>query len=80
MVVEEGIVRDCPIKQTLKYARVKSIMAMKIIADTATQNMQVNAKFLSLATILAKEENINMLLRMAVNKGDSILNTKVNAC
>lgn len=54
-------------------------MAMKIIADKATQNMQVNAKFLSLATILAKEENINLLLRMAVNKGDSILNTKVNA-
>ena len=30
MVVEETIVRDCPIKETLKFSRVKSIMALKL--------------------------------------------------
>lgn len=73
MVVEEAIIRDCPIKQTLKYARVKSIIAMKMLADKVNSNMTVNPKFLALSSILLKEQNVVMLLKMAVNKGDSIL-------
>lgn len=42
------------------------------------KNMEVPPKFLNLATILAKDEYLNLLLKMAVNKGESILNTKAN--
>jgi len=73
MVVEETIVRDCPIKETLKYARVKSIVAMKLYAEKLKDKMGEGHKFAGLASILFKEENFTALLRMAVNKGDSIL-------
>lgn len=78
MVVEEGIIRDCPIKETLKYARVKSIIALNLIAHKASQNLETNPKFASLVSILTKEENMIMLLKMAVNRGESILNNKAN--
>lgn len=79
MVVEEGIIKDCPIKETLKYARVKSIIAMKIMADKASHNMDVKPQFLALASILSNSENMIMLLKMAVNRGESILSNKANA-
>lgn len=77
MVVEEGIIKDCPIKETLKYARVKSIIAMRILAEKAGHN--VKPQFSALASILSQQENMVMLLRMAVNRGESILTNKVNA-
>jgi hypothetical protein len=72
IVVEESIVRDCSIKETLKYARVKSIIAMKLYADKLLNVYPYEHKFHHLATILSKDEYTHLLLKMAINKGDSI--------
>lgn len=78
MVVEETIIRDCPIKQTLKYARVKSIIAMKLYAQKLANSLPSDHKFKYLANILLNKENVNLLLRMAVNRGDSIMHKRNN--
>lgn len=73
VVVEETIVRDCPIKETLKYARVKSIMAMKLYADKYHSKLNAEHKFSALSRVLVKDEYCHLLLSMAVHRGDSIL-------
>ena len=78
MVVEEGIIKDCPIKETLKYARVKSIIAMKIMADKASHNMDVKPQFLALTSILSNSENMIMPLKFPANRDESILSRKTN--
>lgn len=55
MVVEEAIIRDCPIKETLKYSRVKSIIGMKLLANKLHESIDVNLKFAPLAQILSKD-------------------------
>lgn len=47
---------------------------MKIYADKYAKNYPPESKFRSLAKILENSDYVNLLLKMAVNKGDSILN------
>jgi hypothetical protein len=78
LVVEETIVRDCSIKETLKYARVKSIVAMKLYADKLIVSLPQSHRFYHLALLLVKEDYFNLLMKMAINKGESIVHKNNN--
>lgn len=72
IVVEESSIRDCPIKETLKYARAKNLMLMRKLAKKSG-GIGPDHKFSALSSILVNDDNFNSMMRMAVNKGDSIL-------
>lgn len=74
MVVEESTIRDCPIKEVLKYARIKNIMCMrKFSKKMISEGLGKNHKFQALASILSNDEYFNSIVKTAVNKGDSIM-------
>ena len=74
MVVEEGILRDCPIKEVLKYSRVKNIMSMrKFSRKFLNEGNNKDHKFSNLAAILSNDDYFNLMMKTAVNKGDSVL-------
>lgn len=75
LVVEESTVRDCPIKETLRYARVKPIIYLKQCAlkyKSEISKKNEDDPFSSLAEIFADENYLNLMLKVAANKGDSI--------
>jgi hypothetical protein len=51
---------------------------MKLYADKLLSALTPNHKFYHLSSILIKEEYINLLLKMAINKGDSIIHKNNN--
>lgn len=71
-VVEDNTIKDCPIKQTLRWARIKQIIYLHKSAKRYTESNDVETKFDSLARLLSNDNHFNLILKMSIGNGDSI--------
>ena len=72
-VVEDTTIKDCPIKDTLRWARVRQLMFLKTCAQKQKEeSVQAELKFDSMSKIVGNERHFNLILKMCIGQGDSI--------
>jgi len=71
-VVEDNTIKDCPIKETLRWARIRQLMHLHKSAKKYTSEDMIETKFDGMAKILSNQDYFNLILRMSVGNGDSI--------
>lgn len=82
LVVEDGTIKDCPIKETLRYSRVKGFMHLqryaknmkeKGVFDEKEMEEKEEHKFEKMAGILNDKNRSMEVLRMLIGKGVSMV-------
>jgi hypothetical protein len=70
-VVEDTAIKDCSIKETLRWARLRQLMFLRAAAK---KNGEIGAesKFDAMAKIVSNPQHFNLMLRMCIGNGDSI--------
>jgi hypothetical protein len=71
-VVEDNTIKDCPIKETLRWARIRQLIHLRKYAKNYVYENEAETKFDSLARILSNDSHFNLILKMTVGNGDSI--------
>lgn len=81
-VVEDSTIKDCPIKETLRWARIRQLMHLQKRAKKVTNDSNfktIETKFDAMAEILSNPSYFNLILKMSIGNGDSITkSTEVN--
>jgi len=70
-VVEDTTIKDCAIKETLRWARIRQLMFVKACAKK-NEELAVESKFEHMAKIVNNPAHYNLMLRMCLGGGDSI--------
>lgn len=71
-VVEDATIKDCAIKETLRWARLRQLMHLHRSAKKQQESEFENPKFQALGDILLNESYMSGILKILVGKGDSI--------
>ena len=74
-VVEDSSIKDCAIKETLRWARARAVMSLHR-RGTGQEMQDEGAKFTPMAKILTNKRHYELVLKMCIGNGDSI--TKSN--
>ena len=73
-VVEDSSVKDCLIKETLRYARVRALMSLKKRRERESEvKMEEEGKFDAMSQLLANKKHYELVLKMCIGNGDSIM-------
>ena len=70
-VVEDTTIKDCPIKESLRWARIRQLMFLHASAEKHEET-EVEGKFDAMAKIMSNSQHFNLILKMCVGTGDSI--------
>jgi hypothetical protein len=71
-VVEDSTIKDCPIKETLRWARIRQVIHLRKYAQKYTADNTAETKFDSMARLLSNDSHFNLILKVAIGNGDSI--------
>jgi hypothetical protein len=69
--VEDTTIKDCPIKETLRWARIRQLMFARACAQNQ-EELAVEGKFEHMSKIVNNPAHYNLILRMCLGGGDSI--------
>ncbi|MFM7856384.1 MAG: hypothetical protein ACKO96_31810, partial [Flammeovirgaceae bacterium] len=73
-VVEDSTIKDCPIKEALRWARIKQLMFVHRCAKKIKESDNMNAEtpFDGMAGIMNNSAHFSLILKMCIGNGDSI--------
>lgn len=75
-VVEDGTIKDCPIKEALRWARIRQLIYIHRCAkkkgSEANNGNNMETPFDGMANILNNNSHFNLIMRMCIGNGDSI--------
>jgi hypothetical protein len=73
-VVEDSTIKDCPIKEALRWARIKQLMFVHRCAEKIKENENINAEtpFDGMAGVMNNSAHFYLILKMCIGNGDSI--------
>lgn len=73
-VVEDNTIKDCPIKETLRWARIKQLMFVHRCAKAIAHDKEnkIETAFDGMANIMTNSSHFSLILKMSIGNGDSI--------